>query len=104
MVPSDFTFQTQDITVKTTSKDYKVSSLKKAKKTFKIGAKAKGDITYSVTSKDAKKRVTVSKDGVVTVKKNTPKGTYKVKVKIKAAAEGIYKAANKTVTIKVKVK
>ena len=49
-------------------------------------------------------KVTIDKKGKVTVKKGTAKGTYKVRVDIKAAAKGSYNAGKKTVTITVKVK
>ena len=45
----------------------------------------------------SKKYIKVSSNRKVTVKKKTPKGTYKVKV----AAKGSYKSATKTITIKV---
>ena len=43
-------------------------------------------------------------NGKVTVKKGLKKGTYKVKVKVKAAGNKNYKAATKTVTFKINVK
>jgi fructan beta-fructosidase len=88
----------QKITVKKASASYKVSDLKKAKKTFSIGAKANGKLTYKVTS--GSKYISVAKDGKVTVKKNAKKGTYKVSVS--AASTGNYNAATKTITITVK--
>ncbi len=81
-------------------------TIKRAKKaqSFQIGAKAKGKVSYKVTKKDAKKVLTVSKTGKVTIKKNAKAGTYTVKVKATAAAKGIYKKTSKTYTIKVTVK
>lgn len=86
------------IKVKVSSKTYKASDLKKASKSFTIGAtvNSKGKITYSSSSS----KVTVSTSGKVTVKKGTGKGKYTVKVK--AAAKGNYKSGTKTVTITVK--
>jgi len=46
----------------------------------------------------------VSKTGKVTVKKGLKKGTYKVKIKVSAAAVTNYNAASATKTIKVVVK
>ena len=92
------------------SKTYKTSKAKKlkSKKTFKLSAKlkTKAAVTYKATKfgKKAKKYVSVSKKGVVTVKKNTPKGTYKVTVKATSAASNILKSATVTKVITVKVK
>ena len=49
-------------------------------------------------------KITVSKTGKVTVKKGLKKGTYKVKIKVSAAAVTNYNAASATKTIKVVVK
>lgn len=80
--------------------------LKRAKKaqSFRIGAKAKGKVSYKVTRKDARKVLTVSKTGKVTIRKNARAGTYTVKVRVTAAAKGIYRKTSKTYTIKVIVK
>ena len=89
----------QTVTVKTASKAYKASKLKKKKQTFSIGAKAsgKGKLTYK---SNKTKYVTVSSKGKVTIKKGTPKGTYKITVT--AAATTNFKKATKTVKITVK--
>lgn len=66
---------------------YKLSSVKKDKKSFKKYIKVNG------------------KTGKVTVKKGLKKGTYKVKLKVKAAGNAKYKASTwKAVTFKVRVK
>lgn len=93
------------IKTKTTTKIVKVKTLKKKAQSFKIGASvnSKGKITYSKVSGD--KKLTVNKTtGAITIKKGSPKGTYKAKIKISAAKKGNYKAATKTVTVKVTVK
>ena len=75
--------------VKKTSdkKTYKLSSAKKAKKSFK---------KYFTINK---------KTGKVTVKKGLKKGTYRVTVKVKAAGNANYKASlYKKVTFKVRVR
>jgi hypothetical protein len=95
----------QKINVKTTSKQYSKTKVKKASQTFSLGASAsgKGKLSYKKTSGNSK--ITVNKKtGKVTVKKGTAKGTYKIKVQIKAAATSNYKAATVTKTITVKVK
>lgn len=85
----------QSISVKVGSKNFKKSALKKKSQSFSIGAKAKNKLSY----KSGSKRLSVSAKGKVTVKKGTPKGTYKVTVSAKKSTN--YKAASKTVTVKV---
>ena len=90
------------------TKTYKVSALKKAKKTYKAVTvkNAQGTVTYKVTgNKKSKKYLTFnSKTGKVTVKKGTPKGTYTLKIKVTASGNDKYNSSSKTVTVKVKVK
>ena len=97
----------------------KASKLKKKAQTIKASklltvSKAKGTVTYSkgsvkkngkkASSKVAKK-ITVNKStGKVKLKKGLAKGTYKVKIKVKAAGTSKYKAGSKTVTVTIKVK
>lgn len=87
----------QKIKTKTIKKRYAKSTLKKGKKTFNIGAKASGKLTYKVTK--GKKYISVSKKGKVTVKKGTPKGTYKITVT--AAATAKYSQQKKIVMVVV---
>ena len=63
------------------------------KYTKSVGVKA----TYKTNSKYVK----VSKKGYITVKKGAKKGTYKITVKLKATKRN-YKAATRTITVKVK--
>ncbi|MBE6741439.1 MAG: hypothetical protein E7570_03960 [Ruminococcaceae bacterium] len=63
---------------------------------------AKGNVTYAKDS--GNKSITVSSAGKITVKKGLKKGTYKVKVKVKAAGNDTYKSATKIVTVTIKVK
>ena len=86
----------QNITVKNGSASYKKSAVAKKARTFSIGAAAKTKLTYKSSNK---KYVTVTSGGKVTVKKGAPKGTYKITVS--AVKTKNYKAATKTVTIKV---
>lgn len=76
----------------------KASKVKKAaqKVTIKTTVKEKAKLTYKSSSKN----ITVSKSGVVTVKKGTKKGTYTVTVT--AAKTANYNKATKTVKIVVK--
>ena len=93
------------ITTKTVSKTVKVSAVKKKAQTFAIGAAAnsKGKVTYKAAGKSPVLSLN-AKTGKITVKKGAKKGTYKLKVKISAAAKGNYNAGSKTVTVTVKVK
>ena len=66
--------------------------------------KGKGPRTY--LKKSGNKKISISKKtGKVTVLKGLPKGTYKVKVKVRAAGNANYKKSSwKTVTFRIKVK
>ena len=93
------------IRTKVSSKTFTVSLLKKKSQSFTMGASvnSKGKLSYKKTSGSSGISVN-SKTGKITVKKGMKKGNYKIKVQIKAAAKGNYKAGTKTVTIIVKVK
>lgn len=93
------------IRTKVSSKTFTVSLLKKKSHSFTLGASvnSKGKLSYKKTSGSSGISVN-SKTGKITVKKGMKKGNYKIKVQIKAAAKGNYKAGTKTVTIIVKVK
>lgn len=95
----------QKMTVKAATKKLKAKKVKKAKQTVKaITVKnAQGKVTYKKVS-GSKKLTVNAKTGKITVKKGTKKGTYKINVKVTAAGNGNYKAASKTVTVKIKVK
>jgi hypothetical protein len=97
------------VTAKT--KTVKLKKLKKKTQTIKplTISKAQGTVTVTLvksgTTKKIRAKVTVSKKGVITLKKSKyTKGTYKVKVKIVAKGNSKYKSKkiNKTVTIKIK--
>ena len=104
------------ITLKAKTIKVKYKSLKKKAKSIKRAnafavSKAQGKLSYKLVSakkgkKSFRKKFSVNaKTGKVTVKKRLKKGTYKVKVKVKAAGNANYKAsAWKTVTFKVRVK
>lgn len=96
---------TPTVTAKVTSKTLKYTSVKKSTQSFSLGAavNSKGTLSYKKTSGTS--AITVnSKTGKIYVKKGLKKGTYKVKIQIKAAARGCYNAGSKTVTVTVKVK
>ncbi|MCI9470834.1 MAG: hypothetical protein HFH56_06420 [Lachnospiraceae bacterium] len=92
------------IKVKKSLATFNVSNVRKKQQSFFIGAtvNSKGRLSYAAQS--GSKRLSVSKNGKVSVKKGTAKGTYQIKVKIKAAGDRDYNAAVKTVTIKVRVR
>ena len=87
-------------TVKYTKVKKKVQTLKRSAVISLTGAK--GTVTYVKSS--GNKKITISKAGKVTVKRGLKKGTYKVKVKVKAAGNTNYKALTKIVTFTIKVK
>ena len=95
------------IKVKPLNVTLKYSALKKkaqkikVKKAFKV-EKAVGKVTYKKSGGNAK--ITISKDGNITVKKGLKKKTYKLTVKVTAAGNKSYSKATKTVTLKIKVK
>lgn len=94
------------VTAKAKKTSVKAKSLKKKSQKIKISVKKakafKGKVEYKVVKypKNAKKYISVSKKGVVTLKKGAKKGTYKVKVSV--AGYKKYNPMTKTVTIKVK--
>lgn len=86
----------------------KASTLKKKavsvkrSKAIKV-SKADGKVTY--VKKSGPKKISVSKKtGKIKLMKGLKKGTYKLKVLVKAAGTNNYLEASKTVTVKVKVK
>ena len=93
------------IKTKVSAKTLKYASVKKSSQSFTLGAtvNSKGTLTYKKTSGNSAISIN-SKTGKVSVKKGLKKGTYKVKIQIKAAAKGNYNSAGKTVTVTVKVK
>ncbi|MBQ9531308.1 MAG: Ig-like domain-containing protein [Eubacterium sp.] len=96
-------------TLKVKGKTAKLKYTKLKKKNQSVALKkaitvsnAKGKVTYTKSS--GNKKITINKTtGKITVKKGLKKGTYKLKVKVKAAGNNTYKAATKTVTVTVKV-
>lgn len=97
-------------TLKATAKTVKIKykKLKKKAQTIKLKdaikvSKAKGTVTY--TKKSGNKKISINKKtGKITVKKGLKKGTYKVKITVKAAGNSSYKSKTTTVTVKIKVK
>ena len=96
------------ITKVTTSKNISLNQLNKKSQSFTIGATAKENAKLSFKLKSvpskAKKCISVSKAGKVTVKTGLAKGTYKIQVQITAAKTKNYKKTSVTKTVKVIVK
>ena len=98
------------VTVKT--KTIKAKKLKKkAQKVKAVTVKnAQGKVSYKLVksgiTKKIRKLVKINSKGVITFKKwkKAKKGTYKIKVTVKAAGNANYKAKTVTKTVKVKVK
>ena len=86
--------------VSPTSKTIKFAKVKKKAQKVTIKAtKAKGAVSYKITKK-ASKKISVTKKGVVTLKKGAKKGKYVVSVT--AAGNSSYKSKTVKVTITVK--
>jgi hypothetical protein len=96
--------------IKAKTAKVKFSAVKKKARTLAVSKvitftnKGQGTKTYKKAS--GNKKITINKKtGKVTVKKGLKKGTYKVKVKVRAAGNTNYKASGwKAVTFKVQVK
>lgn len=88
-----------------TSKTFKVSKLKKKDLSFKLAGKASSGnkVTYQLM-KSNKNIKSNAETGVVTIKKRSKKGTYKIKVKMAVDGNSQYNTYStiKTITIKVK--
>ena len=100
-------------TMNASGKSVKVKYSRLKKKTQKIPqkkafsvSKAKGTVTYKLVKKDkkAKNKITVSKKGVVTVKKGLKKGKYTIYVNVTAAGNSLYAPMTKKVRVKISVR
>ena len=95
------------LTAKGKTVTVKLKNLKKKNQTvtqknaFTV-SKAQGKVTYVKANGNSK--ITVAKNGKLTVKKGLKKGTYKIKIKVTAAGNASYKAGIKTVIVTIKVK
>jgi len=96
------------MTVKAHSKSVKAKKVQKKKRTVSnaiVVSNAQGKVTYTKVKKGSSSKLTIGKkSGKITVKKGTKKGTYKIRVKVKAAGNAYYKSKTKTVTVKIRVK
>lgn len=88
------------------SKVKKKKQVIKAAKAYTFTKKAQGAVTYKLAKKDkkAKNKITVAKNGNITVKKGLKKGTYTISVTANAAGNNNYNKSSKTFKVKIKVK
>ena len=89
------------------AKTVKAKKLKKKAMTVSGAVTVKdavGTVTYAKAAGSAKQLSVNAKNGKITVKKKTKKGTYKIKVKVNASGNDDFFAGSKTVTVKIKVK
>ena len=89
-------------------KTVNVSGAKVAKKAQKIARKkaiivnnAKGSVRFKKRS--GNKKITVSKNGVIKIKKGLKPGTYKLRVYVTAYGNSSYKSAVRTANVKIKI-
>ncbi len=101
----------QNLKVSAKTKTIKAKALKaKTQKVKAITVKnAKGKLSYKLVKKGSSsklfKKSSINSKGVITIKKcSVKKKTYSLKVKVSAKATDTYKAASKTVIVKVKIK
>ena len=96
------------IAVKTVVK--KVKHAKLASKARKVAGAitftkaAKGKVTYKKMPNASSPELSINKKtGKITVKKGTPRGTYRIKVQVRAGGNASYKPGTRTVIVKIKV-
>ena len=102
--PGQATKKKATIKVKKTSFSTTKKSIKKKDKTFSpdVSVNSKGKLTFKKLS--GSRYLSVTKEGKVKLKAKTPKGSYRIKIKVKAASTKKYTAKSMDITIKVKVK
>ncbi len=89
------------ITVSPKTKTFSEITLAEKTKSFRINViNAAGTVSFKAANKASKSVLTVSSDGKVTIKKGTPAGTYKVKVK--ASGNERYEAKKIIISIRIK--
>ena len=98
------------IKMSNTKKTFKASALKKKAVSFTLKAKTNSGAkaTFKKDYDYGNKRIKVSKNGKITVRKGTKKGTYEMDVKVSVPSTTLNgvktEAASEVVTVKVKVK
>ena len=71
------------------------------KKAFRV-SNAAGKVTYRKIKGNGK--VTVSSRGKITVRKGLKRGTYRIRVRVRAAGDDNHKAGSKIVTVRIRIK
>ena len=101
----------QILNVTTKQLNVKLSKLKKKNQVFKkdkafeiTGANTNVIFSVKKYDKKAKKKIKISENGQVTVKRGVKKGTYKLTVKVTAVGDKRYSGSEKEVLLKVKIK
>ena len=94
----------QPMTVKHKNATVKASALKKKAQALSVLTVGKAQGSVTCRKKSGSPKITVAKNGKVTVKKGLKKGTYTIKVEVKAAGNTNYKSGAKTVAFRVVVK
>lgn len=97
--PKPVVKKSNKLTVRAKSPSIKAGTSIAAKKAFTV-KKATGKLTFRKAS--GNKKITVASNGAIRVKKGLKKGTYTIKVKVRAAGNATTKA--KTVQVKMRVK
>ena len=99
------------VTAKKKAAVVKHTALEKAAVTVPAGklmtvSGAKGTVTYRKlkVNKLGGRFSVDSKTGAVTIKKNTKKGAYKIRIRVRASGSGSYAAGSRTVTCRITVK
>ena len=101
--------KTNTLSVKAVVKTVKLRDVKKKKVTVKNAitvTKNRGAVSYSIVKKGTSKGVSVSKKGVITIRKGAvkKKTTLKIVVNVTAKGNKYYKKAKKRVTVRIKVR
>lgn len=99
----------QPMTAKTAVKKINASKLKKSKQKIKnaiVVKKNKGAVSYQKVNKGSSAKLSITKKGVIIVKKGKYKKgkVLKLKVKITAKGNSSYKSGSKTLTVRIKIK
>ena len=81
----------------------KTTSLTLARKAAFAVSKARGTVTYTKVSGSPRLKI-AKKTGKITIKKNTKRGVYRMRVKVRAAGNSKYKPRAVTVTVRIRVR
>ena len=94
---------TMKVKVATSTQKVSVSTLKSKAVTYSplTVTGAQGTVSYTLTGGSG--NLSISKTGVVTVKRGTAKGTYKASIKVTCAGNANYNSATQTKSVTVKV-